>query len=351
MKTNLKARNVELDDRLRGRDRAKAPPARPHHPRIGRGRRRAHRHASHATDSAQVAEVTLRNNGEVVRSTASGATPIAALDVVIDKLERQVVRTKERPGSVREAAQRRGRIGPDPGGAAGRSRPMSRPAAGRQGEALRHAADVRGGRDHPDGGARTRLLRLPRRGDRAGGGPLSPDRRQLRRHPAGDRSLERERRAELPGGRQKSAGRTSSASDEDDQGHEVDEAGPASAGRSLGWFLGAIASTMARTVARPEPRRRLTWPEDAPAVGMHLGVGNGPAAGGPTVAADRRPGAPDLHRQPNGLASPPRATARGAGLRRLRRARGTADDRGPRVVPDQPGRLGRAVRVASRARA
>ena len=37
---------------------------------------------------------------------------------------------------------------------------------------------------------------------------------------------------------------------------------------------------MARTVARPEPRRRLTWPDDAPLVGMHLGVGRGllPAA-------------------------------------------------------------------------
>lgn len=32
---------------------------------------------------------------------------------------------------------------------------------------------------------------------------------------------------------------------------------------------------MSRTVARPEPRRRLTWPEDAPAVGMHLGVAGG----------------------------------------------------------------------------
>jgi deoxyribonuclease IV len=32
---------------------------------------------------------------------------------------------------------------------------------------------------------------------------------------------------------------------------------------------------MARTVARPEPRRRLTWPDDAPAVGLHLGVGQG----------------------------------------------------------------------------
>jgi len=32
---------------------------------------------------------------------------------------------------------------------------------------------------------------------------------------------------------------------------------------------------MARTVARPEPRRRLTWPDAAPAVGLHLGVAPG----------------------------------------------------------------------------
>lgn len=102
MKTNLKARNQELSQRLRSQ--------------IERKLRRLDRithdmaeadveliaNASHATDSAQIAEVTLRNNGDVLRSTASGATPIAALDVVIDKLERQVVRTKERPGSLRK---------------------------------------------------------------------------------------------------------------------------------------------------------------------------------------------------------------------------------------------------------
>lgn len=102
MKTNLTARNLELSDRLRSQ--------------IERKLRRLDRithdtaeadveliaNASHASDSAQVAEITLRNNGDVLRSTASGATPIAALDVVLDKLERQVVRTKERPGSVRK---------------------------------------------------------------------------------------------------------------------------------------------------------------------------------------------------------------------------------------------------------
>jgi len=32
---------------------------------------------------------------------------------------------------------------------------------------------------------------------------------------------------------------------------------------------------MARTLARPEPRRRLSWPAEAPPVGLHLGVANG----------------------------------------------------------------------------
>ena len=37
---------------------------------------------------------------------------------------------------------------------------------------------------------------------------------------------------------------------------------------------------MARTVARPEPRRRLTWPDGSPRVGLHLGTARGllPAA-------------------------------------------------------------------------
>ena len=102
MKTTLKARNLDLTDRLRNQverklqrlDRITHDMAEADVELIG--------HASHSSDTAQVAEVILRNNGDVLRSTASGSTPIAALDIVIDKLERQVVRTKERPGSVRK---------------------------------------------------------------------------------------------------------------------------------------------------------------------------------------------------------------------------------------------------------
>jgi putative sigma-54 modulation protein len=102
VKTNLTARNLELTDRLRSQierklqrlNRITHPDAEAEVELIA--------HASRANDSAQVAEVTLLNNGAVVRSSAAGATPIAALDVVLDKIERQLVRTKERPRSVRE---------------------------------------------------------------------------------------------------------------------------------------------------------------------------------------------------------------------------------------------------------
>ena len=102
MKTNLTARNLELSDQLRSQVEHK----------LKRLDRITHdlveadveliAKASHAADSSQVAEVTLRNNGDVLRSTAAGSTPIAALDIVLDKLERQVVRSKEKPGSLRK---------------------------------------------------------------------------------------------------------------------------------------------------------------------------------------------------------------------------------------------------------
>ena len=102
MKTNLTARNLELSDRLRSQIERKLQRL----DRITHAEAEADveliANASHAADSAQVAGVTLRNNGDVLRSTASGSTPIAALDMVLDKLERQVVRSKRRPRSVRE---------------------------------------------------------------------------------------------------------------------------------------------------------------------------------------------------------------------------------------------------------
>ena len=97
MKTVVRGRNVEITDELRDHVERK----------ISRLDRVAHgvgeagveviAHASHASDHAHVVEVTLRFGGETVRSSSDGPTPHAALDAVLDKLERQIVRHNQRP--------------------------------------------------------------------------------------------------------------------------------------------------------------------------------------------------------------------------------------------------------------
>lgn len=102
MKTTVKARNLELSERLRTQiarklrrlDRVAHPDAEATVELIG--------HASHASAASHVAEVTLHTNGSVVRSVSAGPTLIAAIDTLLDKLERQVVRSKTRQRSVRE---------------------------------------------------------------------------------------------------------------------------------------------------------------------------------------------------------------------------------------------------------
>jgi putative sigma-54 modulation protein len=102
VKTTVKARNLELSERLRTQiarklrrlDRLAHPDAEATVELIG--------HASHASAASHVAEVTLHTNGSVVRSVSAGPTLIAAIDTLLDKLERQVVRSKTRQRSVRE---------------------------------------------------------------------------------------------------------------------------------------------------------------------------------------------------------------------------------------------------------
>jgi putative sigma-54 modulation protein len=113
VKTTVTARHFELTDRLRVQierklhrlDRIAHPEAMANVELIA--------HASHAADGSHVAEVSVVNNGTILRSSSSGPTPLAALDTVLDKLERQAVRTKERPRSVRkQAATATREIGP-----------------------------------------------------------------------------------------------------------------------------------------------------------------------------------------------------------------------------------------------
>jgi putative sigma-54 modulation protein len=91
----LHARHLELDARLRSRierklqrlDRIADEPA---HATVEVTAR-----ASRAADRACAAAITLVSRGTTVRSSAMGATPMAAVDAVLDKLERQAVRARE----------------------------------------------------------------------------------------------------------------------------------------------------------------------------------------------------------------------------------------------------------------
>jgi putative sigma-54 modulation protein len=99
VRTTLKARNLELSERLRTQidrklrrlDRIAHPDAEATVELIA--------NASRANDASHVAEVTLVTNGSVMRSVSAGATPMAALDTLLDKLERQMVKAKEKPRS------------------------------------------------------------------------------------------------------------------------------------------------------------------------------------------------------------------------------------------------------------
>ena len=118
MRTIVKARNLDLSTRLRSQIERK----------LHRLDRIAHPdadatvelmvNASHSSETSHVAEVTLVSNGTVIRSTAAGPSLIAAVDTIVDKLERQVVRARKRRRSLRE---RQAEDALQPAGEAGRA--------------------------------------------------------------------------------------------------------------------------------------------------------------------------------------------------------------------------------------
>jgi putative sigma-54 modulation protein len=105
MRTTVNSRNFELTDALRGQiDRKLQRLARITHPDAD-ATVELIVHASRAAETSHVAEVSLVNNGTVIRSVGAGPSMTAALDNLVDRLERQVVRARERPRSVRDRAE------------------------------------------------------------------------------------------------------------------------------------------------------------------------------------------------------------------------------------------------------
>jgi putative sigma-54 modulation protein len=101
MRLTLKARNFELGDRLqeqierklRRLERLSGPDA--------EAIVELARNASHDSDAAHAAELTLISDGSIVRSAGAGKTMLAAVDGLLDKVERQIVRAREKPRAAR----------------------------------------------------------------------------------------------------------------------------------------------------------------------------------------------------------------------------------------------------------
>ena len=105
MRTTVNSRNLELTDDLREQiDRKLHRLERITHPDAD-ATVELIVHASRASETSHVAEVSLLNNGTVIRSVGAGSTMHAAIDNLVDRLERQVVRSRERPRSVRDRAE------------------------------------------------------------------------------------------------------------------------------------------------------------------------------------------------------------------------------------------------------
>ena len=105
MRTTVNSRNLELTDALRRQiDRKMQRLERITHPDAD-ATVELIVHASRAAETSHVAEVSLVNNGTVIRSVGAGSTMNAAIDNLVDRLERQVVRARERPRSVRDRAE------------------------------------------------------------------------------------------------------------------------------------------------------------------------------------------------------------------------------------------------------
>jgi putative sigma-54 modulation protein len=105
MRTTVNSRNLELTEELRAQiDRKLHRLERITHPDAD-ATVELIVHASRAAETSHVAEVSLVNNGTVIRSVGAGPTMTAALDNLVDRLERQVIRARERPRSVRDRAE------------------------------------------------------------------------------------------------------------------------------------------------------------------------------------------------------------------------------------------------------
>jgi len=96
MQVVIKGKNMEVNDRLREFVEGKISKLSRVLPSIAEAEVEFSTEKTKSANSRFIAQVTLKTNGQIIRAENSAADTYSALDVVLDKLDRQITRYKTR---------------------------------------------------------------------------------------------------------------------------------------------------------------------------------------------------------------------------------------------------------------
>jgi putative sigma-54 modulation protein len=94
MEVVIKGRNVEVNDRLRGYVERKVSRLARYLPTIDEARMELTVHRTRSAQDRQVAQLTVRDRGTILRAEERSSDLSASIDTVLDKMYRQVMRYK-----------------------------------------------------------------------------------------------------------------------------------------------------------------------------------------------------------------------------------------------------------------
>ena len=187
MQLTITGKNIEINDTLRSYVEKKIGRLDRYLPNVIDGRVELEKdEGARAAEDRQVAQVTLRTKNAVLRAEEASNDIFASIDAVVEKMQRQADRYKNKRRAKRNEDRAADR------GCHRCSARLRRPTRTSDEErparvarqAIPHDPDGRGGSDRPDGVARARLLRVLQREPEPDQRALPPPQRRVRADPA-----------------------------------------------------------------------------------------------------------------------------------------------------------------------
>lgn len=110
MQVVIKGKNMEVNERLRNFVEGKITKLSRVLPSIAEAEVEFSSEKTKSTDSRFIAQVTLKTNGQLIRAEQSAGDTYSALDVVLDKLDRQITRYKTKRTFNKSGSEQRGAV-------------------------------------------------------------------------------------------------------------------------------------------------------------------------------------------------------------------------------------------------